>query len=71
MDAHTLKTNLLKVLDEAIQINKDQIAGPGAEDFPTYKYMLGIAHTLEDMKARVREEHKNLYKQEKLFDNDK
>ena len=71
MDAHTLKTNLLKVLDEAIQINKDQIAGPGADDFPTYKYMLGIAHTLEDMKARVRDEHKNLYKQEKLFDNDK
>jgi len=71
MDAHTLKTNLLKVLDEAIQINKDQIAGPGAEDFPTYKYMLGISHTLEDMKARVRDEHKNLYKQEKLFDNDK
>ena len=71
MDAHTLKTNLLKVLDEAIQVNKDQIAGPGAEDFPTYKYMLGIAHTLEDMKARVRDEHKNLYKQEKLFDNDK
>ena len=57
MDAHTLKTNLLKVLDEAIEINKDQIAGPGAEDFPTYKYMLGIAHTLEDMKARVRDEH--------------
>jgi predicted SAM-dependent methyltransferase len=71
MDAHTLKTNLLKVLDEAIQINKDQIAGPGAEDFPTYKYMLGISHTLEDMKARVRDEHKNLYKQEKLFDDDK
>jgi len=71
MDAHTLKTNLLKVLDEAIQVNKDQIAGPGAEDFPTYKYMLGISHTLEDMKARVREEHKNLYKQEKLFNNDK
>tara|TARA_R110000824_G_scaffold183915_1_gene364979 strand:- start:770 stop:985 length:216 start_codon:yes stop_codon:yes gene_type:complete len=71
MDAHTLKTNLLKVLDEAIEINKDQIAGPGAEDFPTYKYMLGIAHTLEDMKARVRDEHKNLYKQEKLFDDDK
>jgi len=71
MDAHTLKTNLLKVLDEAIQVNKDQIANPGAEDFPTYKYMLGIAHTLEDMKARVRDEHKNLYKQGKLFDNDK
>ena len=71
MDAHTLKTNLLKVLDEAIQVNKDQIAGTGAEDFPTYKYMLGISHTLEDMKARVRDEHKNLYKQETLFDDDK
>ncbi len=71
MDAHALKTNLLKVLDEAIQVNKDQIAGPGAEDFPTYKYMLGIAHTLEDMKTRVRDEHKNLYKQETLFDDNK
>ena len=71
MDAHALKTNLLKVLDEAIQVNKDQIAGPGAEDFPTYKYMLGIAHTLEDMKTRVRDEHKNLYKQETLFDGNK
>ena len=68
MDAHTLKNNLLKVLDEAIEINKDQIAGPGADDFPTYKYMLGIAHTLEDMKTRVKDEHKNLYKQESLFD---
>tara|TARA_R100001086_G_scaffold185045_1_gene103490 strand:+ start:54 stop:269 length:216 start_codon:yes stop_codon:yes gene_type:complete len=71
MDAHTLKINLLKVLDEAIQVNKDQIAGPGAEDFPTYKYMLGISHTLEDMKARVKDEHKKLYQQETLFDNDK
>ena len=71
MDAHTLKNNLLKVLDEAIQVNKDQIAGPGADDFPTYRYMLGIAHTLEDMKARVKDEHKNLYKQETLFDDNK
>ena len=71
MDAQTLKNNLLKVLDEAIQVNKDQIAGTGAEDFPTYKYMLGISHTLEDMKARVRDEHKNLYKQGTLFDDDK
>ena len=71
MDAQTLKNNLLKVLDEAIQVNKDQIAGPGAEDFPTYKYMLGISHTLEDMKARVKDEHKKLYQQETLFDNDK
>jgi predicted SAM-dependent methyltransferase len=71
MDAQTLKNNLLRVLDEAIQVNKDQIAGPGAEDFPAYKYMLGIAHTLEDMKARVKDEHKNLYKQGTLFDDDK
>ena len=71
MDARTFKDNLLKVLEEAISANKDQIAGTGAEDFPAYKYMLGIAHTLEDMKARVRDEYKNLYKQETLFDDDK
>ena len=71
MDAQTLKNNLLGVLYEAIQVNKYQIAGPGAEDFPAYKYMLGIAHTLEDMKARVKDEHKNLYKQGTLFDDDK
>jgi len=71
MDAKTLKDNLMKVLNEAIEANKDQIAVTGAEDFSAYKYMLGIAHTLEDMKSRVRDEYKNLFKQETLFDEKK
>ena len=33
MDARTFKDNLTKVLNEAIETNKDQMAGTGAEDF--------------------------------------
>jgi len=64
MDASVFKDRLIIALDEAISANKDQIAGAGADDFASYKYMLGIAHTLEDMKARVSDEYKKLYKQE-------
>jgi hypothetical protein len=65
MDATKFKDNLLKVLEEASQINSEQMTiGAGAEDFPSYKYMLGIAHTLDDMKARVRDEYKKLFKEE-------
>ena len=68
MDASVFKDRLLIALDEAISANKDQIAGAGAEDFASYKYMLGIAHTLEDMQARVKDEFKKLYKQEIIDD---
>ncbi len=64
MNATTLKDNLLKALDEAIDANKDQLSGVGADDFASYKYMLGIAHTLQDMKSRVKDEYQKLYKQE-------
>ena len=64
MDASVLKDRLLTVLDEAISANKDQISGVGAEDFAAYKYMLGVSHTLEDMKSRVKDEYQKLYKQE-------
>lgn len=67
MDASTLKNNLLKALDEAIDANKDQLSGVGADDFASYKYMLGIAHTLQDMKSRVLDEHKKLYKENNLW----
>jgi|TARA_X000001388_G_scaffold19281_1_gene12583 hypothetical protein len=66
MDASALKEKLLAVLDEAIDANKDQISGVGAEDFASYKYMLGVSHTLEDMKARVTEEFRKLYKEENV-----
>jgi len=36
----------------------------GADDFASYKYMLGIGHTLQDMKSRVKDEYQKLYKQE-------
>tara|TARA_R110000796_G_scaffold245828_1_gene370278 strand:- start:155 stop:361 length:207 start_codon:yes stop_codon:yes gene_type:complete len=64
MDASVFKDRLIIALEEAISANKDQVSGVGADDFASYKYMLGIAHTLEDMKARVSDEYKKLYKQE-------
>ena len=64
MDASVFKDRLIIALGEAISANKDQISGVGADDFASYRYMLGIAHTLEDMKARVSDEYKKLYKQE-------
>ena len=65
MDAKIYKANLLKVLEEALQANAEQMTiGAGADDFPSYKYMLGISHTLADMKARVKEEYKKLFKEE-------
>ena len=65
MDAKVYKANLLKVLEEASQANAEQMTiGAGAEDFSSYKYMLGISHTLDDMKARVRDEYKKLFKEE-------
>tara|TARA_R100001594_G_scaffold47670_1_gene80522 strand:- start:2866 stop:3072 length:207 start_codon:yes stop_codon:yes gene_type:complete len=65
MDAKIYKANLLKVLEEASQANADQMTiGAGAEDFASYKYMLGISHTLDDMKSRVRDEYKKLFKEE-------
>ena len=63
MNANTLKDNLLKALDEAIDANKDQLSGVGADDLASYKYMLGIGHTLQDMKSRVKDEYQKLYKQ--------
>ena len=65
MDAKIYKANLLKVLEEALQANADQMTiGAGADDFPSYKYMVGRSHTLADMKARVNEEYKKLFKEE-------
>ena len=65
MDARIYKVNLLKVLEVASQANAEQMTiGAGAEDFASYKYMLGISHTLDDMKARVNDEYKKLFKGE-------
>ena len=39
MDASVFKDRLIIALDEAISANKDQIAGAGADDFASYKYI--------------------------------
>ena len=59
MDARLLREALEKVLNEAITANQIQVL-QGAETYADYKYMLGIQHTLTDMKDRVRTEHNKL-----------
>ena len=59
MDARLLREALEKVLEEAISANQIQIL-QGVETYADYKYMLGVQHTLTDMKDRVRTEHNKL-----------
>jgi len=61
MDAKLLRQALEKVLEEAILANQTQLL-QGVENYTDYKYMLGIQHTLTDMKDRVRTEHNKLLK---------
>jgi len=61
MDARLLRQALEKVLEEAISANQIQLL-QGVESYADYKYMLGIQHTLTDMKDRVRTEHNKLLK---------
>jgi|TARA_R100001443_G_scaffold80136_1_gene87214 hypothetical protein len=61
MDAKLLRQALEKVLEEAILANQTQLL-QGVENYADYKYMLGIQHTLTDMKDRVRTEHNKLLK---------
>ena len=61
MDAKLLRQALEKVLEEAISANQTQLL-QGVETYADYKYMLGIQHTLTDMKDRVRTEHNKLFK---------
>ena len=61
-DANDYKARIEKILDEAILANKEQLLG-GVDTLPEYKYMLGINHTLADMKDRIDTELKKLIKE--------
>ena len=64
MNANTFKEKIDKVLTEAIEINQQQIVGGSAEDFATYRYMVGVGQTLADMKDRFHQEYVKMIKQE-------
>jgi hypothetical protein len=57
MSIHAFKTRIDKVLTEAIDMNKDQISNGAAENFATYKYLVGVAQTLADMQGRIHDEY--------------
>ena len=57
MSIHAFKTRIDKVLPEAIDMNKDQISNGAAENFATYKYLVGVAQTLSDMQGRIHDEY--------------
>ena len=61
-DANDYKERIEKILNEAILANKEQLLG-GVDTLPEYKYMLGIHHTLTDMKDRIDTELKKLIKE--------
>jgi len=62
MSIHTFKNKIDKVLEDAIEANTTQISNGAAEDFPTYKYLVGVAQTLSDMKARIHDEYTKILK---------
>lgn len=53
--ANDYKDRLQKIIDESIEANTSQIL-QGASSMEDYKYMLGIQHTLGDLKDRLRTE---------------
>jgi hypothetical protein len=61
-DANDYKERIEKILNEAIVANKEQLLG-GVDTLPEYKYMLGIHHTLADMKDRIDTELKKFLKE--------
>ena len=61
-DANTYKERIEKILNEAIAANQEQILG-GVVTVPEYIYMLGIHHTLTDMKDRIHTELQKLTKE--------
>ncbi len=61
-DANTYKERIEKILNEAIAANQEQLLG-GVDTLPEYKYMLGIHHTLTDMKDRIHTELQKLTKE--------
>jgi|TARA_R110001592_G_scaffold276160_2_gene543308 hypothetical protein len=53
--ANDYKDRLQKIIDESIEANTSQIL-QGASSMEDYKYMLGIQHTLGDLKDRLHTE---------------
>ena len=53
--ANDYKDRLEKIIDESIEANTSQIM-QGTSTMEDYKYMLGIQHTLVDLKDRLRTE---------------
>ena len=53
--ANDYKDRLEKIIDESIEANTSQIM-QGTSSMEDYKYMLGIQHTLVDLKDRLRTE---------------
>ena len=53
--ANDYKDRLEKIIDESISANSAQIM-QGTSTMEDYKYMLGIQHTLVDLKDRLRTE---------------
>jgi|TARA_R110000796_G_scaffold74707_1_gene168008 hypothetical protein len=53
--ANDYKDRLQKIIDESIEANTSQIM-QGTSSMEDYKYMLGIQHTLVDLKDRLRTE---------------
>jgi len=64
MDASTFKEKTDAILTEAIELNQQQVVGGAAEDFATYKYLVGVGQTLADMKDRFHQEYVKMIKQE-------
>ena len=57
MSVHAFKNRIDKVLTDAIQTNQEQVSNGAAENFETYKYLVGVFQTLVDMKARIHDEY--------------
>ena len=61
-DLNLFKEKIDKILNDALETNKEQITGGAADDFPTYKYLVGVSQTLSDMKSRFHDEYIKLFK---------
>ena len=64
MNANTFKEKVDAILTEAIEVNQQQVVGGAAEEFATYRYLVGVGQTLADMKDRFHQEDVKMIKQE-------
>jgi hypothetical protein len=56
------KERMQKVLAEAIAANNQQLLSGTADDYASYRFLVGIGQTLNDMSDRLETEYKKLYK---------